>query len=174
MTTSTSNSQALAFYQANLQNVTNYGLGFLTERSERQLYNAGKVIVSTVKVQPKSAQPKKARKATKNVRWSGAELDLLINLYLKYVDPLNGIENGATIIVEFTQEFPNRTSGAIILGLAQVKALDVYHPASGLTDTSQALIDKLYAIDPIRFPGGATKEDKIMNALDNLIADIRR
>jgi len=63
MTNSTSNSQAIAFYEANLQNVTNYGLGYLTERSERQLYNVGKKAVTETeelghKVADRNATPK--------------------------------------------------------------------------------------------------------------------
>jgi hypothetical protein len=54
----------------------------------------------------------------------------------------------------------------------QIRALDTYVVQGGLTDTSQTLVDKLYAIDPDRFPGGATHEEKISAALDILLSQV--
>lgn len=121
------------------------------------------------------ATPKAARAGAKGrkVRWSGAELDLLVTLYLKHVDPVNAPDEREAILAEFALRFPERTSGAVVLAIAQIKALDAYHPAGGMTDTSQALVDKLYAADPVRFPGGATREEKVLGALDLLLAEVR-
>jgi hypothetical protein len=114
----------------------------------------------------------RVERSTKKVRWSGAELDLLVNLYLTNVDPINAPDERQTIIAAFCQHFPKRTGSAVVLGIAQIKALDAYHPAGGMTDTSAALVDRLYAADPVRFPGGATREEKVMGALDLLLAEV--
>ena len=88
MTTSTSNSQALAFYEANLQNVTNYGLGYLTERSERQLYNAGKVIAlpQLNKVVKATRKSPKAQQYDVVFDWAAkAVIETLINGGAKFI-----------------------------------------------------------------------------------------
>jgi len=121
-------------------------------------------------VAPKAAP--KAPKSGKRVRWTGDELDLLVNLYLTHVDPINAPEEAGPISAEFSRQFPKRSGAAIVLGIAQIKAQDTYHPAKGMTDTSRALVDKLYAADPVRFPGGATREEKVMGALDLLLAEV--
>lgn len=113
------------------------------------------------------------RTSSKKVRWSSAELDLLIELYIKYADTANGSDNREMIVSDFLAQYPERGSAAVIFGVMQVKGLDVHYNAKGLKDTSQALIDKLYSVDPVRFPGGATKEEKVFNALDSLLAEIR-
>jgi hypothetical protein len=119
-------------------------------------------------------EPKKIKKtSSKKVRWTSKEFDLIIDLYLKYVDGVNGIENRAQIEAEFGAVYPNRTGSAVALCVCQIKGLDAYHPAEGMKDTSQMLIDKLYAINPERFPGGVKREEKVLNALDALLADIR-
>jgi hypothetical protein len=88
MTNSTSNSQAIAFYQANLQNVTNYGLGYLTERSERQLYNAGKVLAlpQLNKVVKATRKAPKAQQYDVVFDWAAkAVIETLINGGAKYI-----------------------------------------------------------------------------------------
>jgi hypothetical protein len=113
------------------------------------------------------------RVSSKKIRWSPAELNLLVDLYLKYVDAANGCDNRELIVADFIAQYPARGESAVVLGVMQVKGLDVYYQAKGLKDTSQALINKLHSVDPIRFPGGATQEAKFDAALDNLLAEIR-
>jgi len=125
------------------------------------------MFTTTVKVAPVK------RTSSKKIRWSPAELDLLVNLYLKHVDASNGCDNRELIVADFIAQYPARGESAVVLGVMQVKGLDVYYQAKGLKDTSQALINKLYSVDPIRFPGGATQEAKFEAALDNLLAEIR-
>ena len=125
----------------------------------------------TVEVDRKPAKAKRAN--SKKVRWIGAEFDLLINLYLKHVDVVGPCDNRDAIADEFALQFPERGHSAVCLAVMQVKGLDALYPAEGLKDTSQELVDKLFAVDPIRFPGGASKEEKIFNALDVLLANIR-
>jgi hypothetical protein len=88
MTNSTSNSQAIAFYEANLQNVTNYGLGYLTERSERQLYNAGKVLAlpQLNKVVKATRKAPKAQQYDVVFDWAAkAVIETLINGGAKFI-----------------------------------------------------------------------------------------
>ena len=122
----------------------------------------------------KVAPVKKTKKVTaKRVAWTSKELDLLINLYLKHVDAANGSDNRETIVNAFSVNYPDRSVAAAHLMICQIKQLDAYYPAQGMTSVSDLLRNKLYSVDSIRFPGGATKEDKIVNALDNLLAEIR-
>jgi hypothetical protein len=122
---------------------------------------------------PVKAQPKKAPKATKKVRWTGAELDYLVTRYLVHFNKADGTVNYGAINDEFAVKFPQRGTTGVQMAICQIRGLDTWVAGEGLTDTSQSLIDKLYSIDSVRFPGGATKEDKIVNALDNLLAEIR-
>jgi hypothetical protein len=55
MTNSTSNSQAIAFYQSNLQNVVNYGLSFFEDRADRAKFNLGKKLAEGVNKTPVAA-----------------------------------------------------------------------------------------------------------------------
>jgi hypothetical protein len=120
-----------------------------------------------------TAVQKPARKATKNVPWTGAELDLLIDLYLKHVDTVTPCDNRGAIVAEFQRAYPDRAESAVVLGAMQIVALDTYYPARGMTDTSQAMVDRLYQIDPVRFPGGADLEVKTLAKIDRLLAQLR-
>ncbi len=123
--------------------------------------------------EPVKTRVKAAKKSNgKKVRWTGAEFDLLIDLYLKHADAANGSDNRDIISEQFALQFPERSRSAVCLAVMQVKGLDAFYPAEGLKDTSQELIDKLFAVDSVRFPGGASKEEKVSNALDALLADI--
>ena len=120
-------------------------------------------------------KPAKAKRTnSKKVRWTSAEFDLLIESYLNHVDTANGRDNRDAIVDDFTRQFPERGRYSIILAVMQIKALDSYFLVGGMKDTSQELVNKLFAIDPIRFPGGASKEEKISDALDLLLANIRK
>jgi len=134
--------------------------------------NRIKAMFAAAQVPAKPKRAKAQRAGGKKTRWSGAELDLLIALYLKYVDGVNGVESGAQVVDEFQAQYPDRSAAAVVLGLAQIKGLDAQHPAQGMTDTSQALVDRLYAIDPVRFPGGVTREEKVLGDLDRLVAEV--
>ncbi len=135
--------------------------------------NRIKAMFAAAQVPAKPKRAKTQRTGGNKTRWSGAELDLLIALYLKHFDAANANINRDAILEEFLQAFPNRASSAVVLGAMQIIALDTQCPLQGLTDTSQAMVDRLYAVDPNRFPGGATREDKVLSALDRLLADIQ-
>ena len=137
----------------------------------REDNNRVNAMFSTAKVT--QTKPVKVKRTSKKVRWAAGELNLLVDLYLKYVDAANGCDNRELIVADFIAQYPARGESAVVLGVMQVKGLDVYYQAKGLKDTSQALINKLYSVDPIRFPGGATQEAKFDAALDNLLAEIR-
>jgi hypothetical protein len=122
---------------------------------------------------PVKAQPKKAPKSTKKVRWTSPELDFLVARYLVHFSKATGTVNYNAVRDEFAVKFPQRGTTGVQMAVCQIRGLDTWVAGEGLSDTSQLLIDKLYAVDPVRFPGGATKEEKIVNALDNLLAEIR-
>lgn len=131
-----------------------------------------KSLFATV-AEPTKTRVKTAKKSNgKKVRWTSAEFDLLIDLYLKHADATNGSDNRDIIAEQFALQFPERSRSAVCLAVMQVKGLDAFYTAEGLKDTSQELIDKLFAIDSVRFPGGVSKEEKVSNALDALLADI--
>jgi hypothetical protein len=122
---------------------------------------------------PVKVQLKKAPKATKKVRWSGAEFDLAIQVYLTYTVGITTAVNNAEAVREVQKTYPNRNYGSVNMLFTQIRSLDVYAPQEGFDDTSSTLISKLFAIDPVRFPAGASKETKVIHALDDLLAEIR-
>lgn len=95
----------------------------------------------------------KVTKATKKVRWTGPELDYLVDRYIAHFNKAEGTVNYAAINDEFAAKFPERGTVGVQMAVCQIRALDTWVVGEGLTDTSQALIDKLYAADPVRFPG---------------------
>ena len=121
----------------------------------------------------KPVAAKKAPKATKKIRWSGAELETAIGVYLQYTIRITSAVNNPKAVAEVQAKFPKRNYGSVNMLFTQIRGLDTQAPQEGLTDTSQILINKLYSVDPIRFPGGATQEDKLQCALDNLLDEIR-
>jgi hypothetical protein len=111
-------------------------------------YPVDKAPVFTAKKTPKI---KGVRRSSTKIRWSAEEFDLLIDLYLKNVDGLNGVENRDQVVSDFQTVFPDRSGSAVALGVCQIKGLDTYHPAKGMKDTSAMLISKLQEVDPNRF-----------------------
>ncbi len=119
------------------------------------------------------AHAPKARKTSPKVRWTGPELDFAINLYLQHFSKGAGTVDSTLVMNLFAQRFPKRGNIGVNMLLCQIKGLDTWCPAKGLKDTSQMLINKLYMVDPNRFPGGATTEDKMLAKIDQLLNDIR-
>ena len=122
-------------------------------------------------VAPKAAL--KVAKTSKRVAWTAEETDLLISLYLQHVDPANRSDNRTAIAEAFAAQYPARRVGSVHLAICRIKQLDAYYPADGMADVSQLLLDRLYAADPVRFPGGATREEKVLGALDLLLAEVQ-
>ena len=147
----------------------------LEERANPELKADRQRVDAMFTVAEKVTQRKVAKvgKATKKVRWTGAELDYLIDRYVAHFNKAEGTVNYAAINDEFAAKFPERGTVGVQMAVCQIRGLDTWVVGEGLTDTSQALIDKLYAADPVRFPGGANAEVKVMNALDLLLAELR-
>ena len=119
-------------------------------------------------------KPRQIKATTgKKIRWVSAEIDFAIVVYLKYTKGTSSALNNPKAVAEVQIAYPARNYGAVNMLFGQIRGLDAQAPQEGLTDTSETLVNKLYTIDPIRFPGGATKEEKVINALDNLLAEIR-
>lgn len=116
---------------------------------------------------------RKTPKGGKRVAWTVDETDLLISLYLKHVDAANRSDNRTVIVEAFAAQYPTRSIDSVHLAICRIKQLDAYYPADGMADVSQLLLDRLYAADPVRFPGGATREEKVLGALDLLLAEMR-
>jgi len=84
----TDQQKAVAFFEANEAKVTAYGLGYLTERSDRQLYNAGKVIARPQlnKVVKATRNTPKAQKYDVVYDWAAkAVIETLINGGAKFI-----------------------------------------------------------------------------------------
>ncbi len=141
-----------------------------------KVYRVGTVIKpaewSALKSDHARSKFSRVERDSKKIRWTGAELDLGIATYLKYTNGLNTAVNNEKAAAEVSAVFPKRAYGAVNMLFTQIRALDTYVVQGGLTDTSQTLVDKLYAIDPDRFPGGATHEEKISAALDILLSQV--
>jgi len=109
----------------------------------------------------------------KKVRWTSPELDFLIERYLTHFNKTTGLVNHAEICDEFAAKFSERGTAGVHMTVNQIRGLDTWVDLEGLSDTSKALVDKLYAIDPERFPAGETRQGEILNALDQLLAELR-
>jgi hypothetical protein len=114
-----------------------------------------------------------SRKNSPKERWSPSEMDFAIELYLKQFNKAQNSLDSLRVIQLFSQKFPKRGDKGVNMLLCQIKGLDTWYPAKGLKDTSAMLINKLYAVDPVRFPIGATNEQKAFDALDSLLKDIQ-
>ena len=82
MTTSTinsSNSSAIAFFEANVQNVANYGLSFFESREERNQFNLGKKLVNTSAKAPVGKV--KVAKSSTAVITDDSVLDAILSVY---------------------------------------------------------------------------------------------
>ena len=121
----------------------------------------------------KVAEGKKTRTETKKVRWTSAELDFLIGRYLAHFVKTTGLVNHAEICAEFAAKFSERGTAGVHMTINQIRGLDTWVDIEGLSDTSKALVDKLYAIDPERFPAGETRQGEMLSALDQLLAELR-
>jgi len=88
------------------------------------------------------------------VRWSNGELDLLIELYLRHVDPSSGSVNRRAIFNQFAVAYPKRCENAVDMGISQIKGLDDWYAGVGLHGHSDLLAKKLAAVDANRFPTG--------------------
>jgi hypothetical protein len=159
-----------------------YALQVKADRRAAALERQGNVVrednarVNAMFAASKEVAPRKVAKvvkATKKVRWTSAELDYLIELYIAHFDKASGTVNYGAINDEFAAKFTERGTVGVQMAVCQIRGLDTWVAGEGLTDTSQALIDKLYAADPVRFPGGVTAEVKVLNAIDNLLAELR-
>ena len=83
-----SNQQALEFYNANKGRVTSYGLGYLTERTDRQLYKAGAAVANPTanKAIKVSRTKAKAEKYDVVYDWAAkAVIETLVNGGAKFI-----------------------------------------------------------------------------------------
>ena len=79
----TPNSQAIAFYQSNLQSVVNYGLSFFEDRADRAKFNLGKKLAEGVNKTPVGAvvgAGKAAKPSTAEVT-DDSVLDVILMVY---------------------------------------------------------------------------------------------
>ena len=116
----------------------------------------------------------KAQKATsKRVRWTEAEFELIVKLYLKYVDGTIGTEYRKNIQDEFCAVFPERSRGSVALVTCQIKRLDTWHEAVGMQGNASVLLEKLHAAAPERFGAESSVKVTIESKIDALLAQIR-
>jgi hypothetical protein len=113
------------------------------------------------------------RKVTKRVAWTQPEVDFLVRSYIDSVDLVTLTYNRGEIEAKFEQQFGSQHVNSVHLILCQIKHIDAYYPADGMTSVSQLVRDRAYAADPVRFVGDASSETKVLNALDQLLAELR-
>ena len=138
-------------------------------KADRQRVDA---MFNTV-VNKRSAKIVKAKKVSNRVAWTQPEVDFLIQQYIESVDLVNLTYNRGAIEAKFEGQFGSQHVNSVHLILCQIKHIDSYYPAEGMNSVSQLVRERAYAADPNRFPGGVTQEEKIGNAIDALLADIR-
>ena len=78
-TINSSNSSAIAFYEANVQNVANYGLSFFESREDRNQFNLGKKLVNTSAKAPVGSV--KVTKVSTAVVTDDSVLDAILSVY---------------------------------------------------------------------------------------------
>jgi hypothetical protein len=115
----------------------------------------------------------KVKKASKRVAWTQPEVDFLVQQYIESVDLVNLTYNRGDIEAKFEQLFGAQHVGSVHLILCQIKHIDAYYPADGMNSVSQLVRERAYAADPIRFEGALKTEEKTLDALDLLLAEIR-
>ena len=106
-------------------------------------------------------------------KFSGKELDVAIEVYLKYTVGDSSAVHNPTAVSEVLAVFPKRSYSSINMLLTQIRGLDAYVTQEGLSCQSKALVKKLFAVDPDRFPAGVKFEAKSLEMLDSLLANIR-
>lgn len=117
------------------------------------------------KCRPVAPQPK--------LRFSNAELDLAILLYLEHTKGEGSAVHNDEAIARMIDLNPKRSYASVNMLFCQIRALDVYVSQEGLSSQSKALVRKLYATDENRFPAGAESELECEANLDSLLAQIR-
>jgi len=115
----------------------------------------------------------KVKKGSTRVAWTQPEVDFLLQEYIDSVDLVNLTYNRGDIEAKFEQLFGAQHVNSVHLILCQIKHIDAYYPAQGMTSVSQLVRERAYAIDPVRFSDAVKSEEEALNALDLLLAEIR-
>jgi hypothetical protein len=79
------------------------------------------------------------------------EIYLLIHLYVKHTDPTNNSDNRWTIIGEFRRQFDTHTDASLEFMVNQMKNVDKWYNADGMSCVTRQLRDGLYSLYPDRF-----------------------
>jgi hypothetical protein len=138
-------------------------------KADRQRVDA---MFSTV-VNKRSTKVAKAKKVSNRVAWTQPEVDFLVQQYTDSVDLVNLTYNRGDIETKFEQLFGSQHVNSVHLILCQIKHIDAYYPAQGMTSVSQLVRERAYAADPVRFSDAVKSEEEALNALDLLLAEIR-
>lgn len=84
-------------------------------------------------------------------RYTQKELELMVNLYVKYTDPSNNSDNRWVIIGEFRQQYDTHTDASLELLVNQMKNVDKWYNADGMSCVTRQLKNILFALYPDRF-----------------------
>ena len=84
--------------------------------------------------------------------WCTGELDLMAHLYHTMTDAANNNENADAIVAAFMAQYDTRSRAAIIMVIAQCKAIDSLYDAKGL-NYNNYLATALAKIDAERYIG---------------------
>jgi hypothetical protein len=82
--------------------------------------------------------------------WTDGEIELIAKSYHELTDAANNNENANDIIAAFRTEYDTHSDAAIIMMIAQAKAIDTYYDAVGL-NYNKYLVECLNDIDSTRY-----------------------
>jgi hypothetical protein len=99
----------------------------------------------------KEAVARRVRSSSVIQDWTADQLNLMIQLYIENVDPVNQEDNRELITEAFLAQFPERNSSGIKMVIMQIKGHDRLYDAVGL-QSSQLLRELLSEMDADRFP----------------------
>jgi hypothetical protein len=84
-------------------------------------------------------------------RYTKDELHLMIHLYVKHSNPANNSDSRWSIIEEFRKQFDTHTDASLELLVNQMKNVDKWYNADGMSCVTRQLKDALYTLYPDRF-----------------------
>jgi hypothetical protein len=107
----------------------------------------------------------------KYVPWGAAETEAIVKTYIRL--SAGGVVNRSEVIDAHRAVYPRRSEGAINYVVAHLQGLDVLSDIKSSLVVADHLVATAYEVDPERFPSGTSQENKIVNAIDVLLAELR-
>ena len=142
MNLTTTQQEAIAFYENNLSYVEGFGLTNL-DREERLMFKQGRKLIEAM------ATEIKRQMTGKRSTWTPDEVGFILNAYVRYYDTANG--KGQRIIDDaYLKQFSTHDTADFIT--SQIKFLDKENPLKkGMRHVTKLVADMAHDLNPERF-----------------------